>query len=364
MLFNGPPNGAKFTLDKEILEIVDTHKYLGITLTSKYVTNLYRKHFEYITEKARTKSAIISRHGFHEDGLRWQTAIKLYKLVIRPTLEYCAQTLSYSRYSQSSPLEHPSGFAKDLEHLQTQILKNLINCPRSTSPSVVRLFCGVEPLACRLEMLKLRYFWKTLKTPAGLVTSKILKHRMDNFLEHNKGFAHEAFNICCKYNVLHLWHGNAANHKNPLLAIRRIIIAQNLRKDFEIGRTKKCSFAKIFLSDPNFHQKNYQLPETFRQPDCFETPIERKKVVKAILHPCSYEQNCDLCDDSYKDKFHHFLTSCPRLTGYRKELYLRLTFYSFPKDLFPMNKTQFLERVLGHKKWRCCLAKFLTDTDF
>ena len=42
MLFNGPPNGVKFTLENEILEIVDTYKYLGITLTSKYVTNSNR----------------------------------------------------------------------------------------------------------------------------------------------------------------------------------------------------------------------------------------------------------------------------------------------------------------------------------
>ena len=164
--------------------------------------------------------------------------------------------------------------------------------------------------------------------------------------------------------MLHLWQSNAANHKNPFLAIRKIVLAQNLRKDLEIGRTKKCSFAKIFLSDLDFHQKNYQLPETFRQPDCFDTPNGRKRVVKAILHPCSYEQHCDLSEDTYKDKFHHFLTSCPGLSGYRKELYLRLTFYSFPKDIFPVTKTQFLQRVLGLKIWRCCIAKFLIDTDF
>ena len=150
------------------------------------------------------RAAVISRHGFHEDGLRLSTAIKLYKLVIRPLLEYCAQSLFYGRYSQPLQADTPCEFARDLEHFQTQILKRLINCPQSTSPAIVRLLCGVEPLACRLEILKLGYFWRILNGPENSIAHKVLTHRKNNFLAFNKGFAHEAFNICCKYNVLHL----------------------------------------------------------------------------------------------------------------------------------------------------------------
>ena len=209
--------------------------------------------------------------------------------MIRPVLEYCAQTLSYGRYSQPSLLSEAYGFAKELEQIQTQILKTIINCPHSTSPAIVRLFCGVEPLACRLEILKLRYFWKLLNGPVNTTTFKILQYKKDNFLAFNKGFAHEVFNICCKYNILYLWHGNSANHINPLRAIKRIIISKNLREDLEKGRPKKCSFAKIFLHNPFAYQKNYHLPEPFCQPDLFETPNGRKRFVKGLLHPCSYK---------------------------------------------------------------------------
>ena len=157
MILNGPSRSVKFKLNDRILELVESYKYLGVTLMSKYVSNLFRIHFHEILERARTKVAIIKRHGFHEDGLRLQTAIKLYKLQIRPVLEYCAQALSYDRYSKPSDLESSTGFAKELEHLQTQVLKALINCPHATSPAILRLFCGVEPLASRLEILKLRY---------------------------------------------------------------------------------------------------------------------------------------------------------------------------------------------------------------
>ena len=206
MIFNGPAKSSIFTLNGKVLDIVDSHKYLGVILSSKYVTNLFRSHYTSILERARVKVALIKRHGFHEDGLRLKTAINMYKLVIRPLLEYCAQSLSYGRYSHPAQLDVHTDFAKELEQFQTQTLKMLINCPRSTSPSVVRLFCGVEPLTCRLEILKMRYFWRTLNCPKDTIPNRILTYRRKKFLDFNKGFAHEAFNICCKYNLMHLWH--------------------------------------------------------------------------------------------------------------------------------------------------------------
>ena len=123
MVFNGSPNKTVFKLNGVQLDIVESYKYLGITLTSKYVTNLFRQHFTSIIDRAKTKAAIIRRHGFHEDGLRFKTVIKQCKLVIRPVLEYGAQALTYNRYSQPAQLGAPCGFAKELDNLQTQILK-------------------------------------------------------------------------------------------------------------------------------------------------------------------------------------------------------------------------------------------------
>ena len=364
MVFNGPSNGLIFTLNKVKLKIVDTYKYLGIVLSSKYITNLFRHHYDKITEKSRIKSAILKRHGFHEDGLRLNTAIRLYKLVIRPVLEYCGQTLSYGRYRQRALGAEPNSFVRKLEHVQTQILKNLINCPRSTSPAIVRLFCGVEPLACRFDLLKLRYFWKTLKCRTDSITQKVLKYRKEKFLGFDKGFSHEVFNICSKYNLLHLWHGNEASYKNPLYAIKKIIVSQNLQKDLEIGKKKKCSFASIFLSNPKEYQKNYHLPEIFRQPNCFDTPNGRKRVVKTLLHPCSYEEKCSLCGIIYTDKLSHLLTSCQCVCGYRNEFFLKLNLYDFPKSQILACKENFLGLILEKKIWIKCLSKFLIDVDF
>ena len=125
MVFDVPAKGVEFKLYGDTLEIVESYKYLGVTLTSKYVNNLFRAHFSTIIERAKVKAGIIRRHGFHEDGLRLKTAVKMYKLIIRPVLEYCAQSISYSRYSNPPQLEVPADFSKELEHLQTKILKTL-----------------------------------------------------------------------------------------------------------------------------------------------------------------------------------------------------------------------------------------------
>ena len=190
MILNGNPKNVKFTLDNVVLEIVSTYKYLGVVITSKYVTNLFKGHFDYILEKARVRAAAIRGLGFSKNGLRVKSSIRLYKLLIRPILEFCAQSLTYALYSQPYRSHQSSYYAKKLEHFQTQTLKTLINCPRSTSPAITRLFCGIEPLTCRLEILKLRYFWKTLHGPKDALTFKILTYRKERFFDFSKGFAH------------------------------------------------------------------------------------------------------------------------------------------------------------------------------
>ena len=207
------------------------------------------------------------------------------------------------------------------------------------------------------------YFWRILNGPTDAITYRLLKHRKDNFLGSNKGFAHEVFNICCKYNMLQLWHGNAPDKVNPLHFIKRTIISKNLRTDLETGRTKACCFASIFLSNPFTYQKNYHLVEPFRQPESFASANGRKRFVKALLHPCSYFKACPYCNQQQKDMLDHFLTTCSRLSELRKELYLRLAFYNLPRDRIPLNKNDALNLTLNNRILRNCLLMFLVDTD-
>ena len=110
-------------------------------MSTKKLANLYAEHFNVILDKARKRLWQIKHIGFSRDGLRPETALKLYKLLIRPILEYGAQVLTYtysyvnSIRSEVIGLDEISGFVKKFEHFQTQALK------KSFGSSKVNIFC-------------------------------------------------------------------------------------------------------------------------------------------------------------------------------------------------------------------------------
>ena len=83
-------------------------------------------------------------------------------MLVRPILEYGAQVLIYDHYYlkpkfvRTASLDREADFVKQLEQLQTKAIKFLLGCPESTSPAIVRLFSGLEPLSSRFDLLKLR----------------------------------------------------------------------------------------------------------------------------------------------------------------------------------------------------------------
>ena len=369
MPLNGANTQARFTMDGTVLDFVSTYKYLGVSLTSKYVTSLFKDHFQTILVKAKNRAAAIKGLGFSKNGFRVETLLRLYKLQVRPLLELCAQSLHYERYSKPSQPNVVGGFAKKFEHHQTQQLKTLINSPRSTSPSIVRLFCGTEPITCRLEFIKLRYFWRTLHGPTDSLSYKILKQRRENFFDSSRGFARDVFNICAKYNIMHIWNalpppGRLNLRLNVLHYIKRIITSQNLRKDLEDGRARNCCFTKNFLINPFCYQKKYHIVHPFRQANCFSSANGRKRFIKALLHPGTYLDSCPLCGEHTNDICEHMLTKCTRIPDPREKLRRKLILYDYPQTHFPLTKTTIIEHSLTNRLWRKCFAEFLTEVDF
>ena len=161
-------------------------------------------------QKAERRLQCIRHYGFHKDGLRTETSVRTYKLLDRPILEFGSQVLIYRNYfivsktRKSIDIAELTAHAKKLEHFQTQLLKRLLNCPRHVPPTIVRLFSGVEPLTARLDLLKLRFFWRLLKTKKLSVSKTVYDFKKKRFLSSSKGFLHEVFNLCCMYNAINI----------------------------------------------------------------------------------------------------------------------------------------------------------------
>ena len=95
--------------------------------------------------------------------------MKLYKLLIRPILEFGAQIVSYSKTHLLR-----------LERFQTQALRSLLGLRFNVKASVVRLLSGVEPVSARLVLFKLNYFYKIRSLPETSILHSILKSHMGN----------------------------------------------------------------------------------------------------------------------------------------------------------------------------------------
>ena len=87
-------------------------------------------------EKAKRRIQCLNHLGYHSDGLRQETAIKMYKVLVRPWLENGAHVISYKRYYLRSSKAMASVdklpfFMKELDHFQIQVLTTLLHGPRN-----------------------------------------------------------------------------------------------------------------------------------------------------------------------------------------------------------------------------------------
>ena len=207
MTLNSPRKDVDFKLGKTILKKITMYKYLGVVFSNKRLTSLYTHHFRRVIEKAEKRLNCIRHFGFDSDGLRPATCIAMYKVLVRPILEYASQVLSYRHYyftslGKSRKIFEPTDFLLKLEEFQNRTLKRLIPCPKSTPCCLLRLLTGTISLYAYIDILKLRYFWKLTHSGSKSYAHDIYSFKRKNFLDSNIGYVREIFNLCCEYKMM------------------------------------------------------------------------------------------------------------------------------------------------------------------
>ena len=135
-----------------------------------------------------------------------------------------------------------------------------MSSPKNTPPAVVRILTGTMAISARVDILKLRYFWRLMHAGGDNIAHIVYKEIRKNFLEGAVGYIHEIFNICCKYGSINIWHGKCPEKVNPLNRIKRIVEAHHLQLDLEILRQSNCAYSTLRI----FKDKRYTL-ETWLQ---------------------------------------------------------------------------------------------------
>ena len=257
-------------------------------------------------------------------------------------------------------LDVRTDFVKKLEQFQTKCLKTLLGCPSSSSPAIVRLFSGVEPLSSRFDLLKLRYFWKISHGDEYNVAFKVYNLRRKKFYGIKYGFVHEVLNLCCKYDVIDFWHGKVRGGINPKNYIRKKILNYNLKLDLKVGRSKSCEFSKVYLKNVFMYQDDFHMVKPFKIFNFFTSVKARSLIIKVLLYPCVFLVNCEVCGNSFYDIFDHYINTCRYLANQRQHLRRMLNFYNFPK-IFLLKREKFFATCLEKKTWMKCLTDFLED---
>ena len=357
LVLNTRMKGLSFHLQGKKLEIVTKTRYLGVTLSRSRLTSLYGRHIANVLERAEARANALRHAGFQKDGLRPETSTRMYKALVRPILEYAAGALSYKHYyyteRKSVDVEEPPVMVKRLEKLQNKVLKKLIPCPKNTPPAILRLITGTMPISARIDMLKLRYFWKLHHAQRDNVAHLVYKGLRKNFLKGAVGFVHEVFNICCKYSRIDIWHGICPPKINPLAMIKKMVVTYHLKKDVEAAQKSNCGYTALKV----FKGKTYSFEPWLSEIGRFESTMHRRTFLYSLLDSSNYERTCRNCGTTATDIVKHGLTECTRVASQRKKFILLMSFYNAPEGLDITSKHDVFKAAMGKK----CLLKVVCE---
>ena len=343
------------------------YKYLGVLLSNKRLTSLITTHVSEILKKAERRVNCIRHLGFQRDGLRPATSVTLYKKLVRPILEYAAQVLSYRHYyyyskhtDDRSLLRVDEHIAK-LEAFQNRILKMVIPCPKNTSPAILRLFTGCMPIAGRIEMLKLRYFWRISHATDDNLAAVILNFKRKEFHTSKIGLIHEVFKLCRKHNCLDVWLKIRRPKENPLNSIKRAVELHYLKTDQEKCLQSTCTYSSFRRVRGLFNAKKYIFDDFFRQIGLFSGTGGRLSFIFALLDRCNFERTCPKCHTGSHNIVQHALGECSRAGLLRLRLQIKLKFYNMPPTIDVKSKEELFSLALSSKRiFLKILCEFLT----
>ena len=213
-------------------------------------------------------------------------------------------------------------------------------------------------MSSRIDMLKLRYFWKLHHAQNDNIAHVVYKGLRKNFLCGSVGYVHEIFNICCKYDRMDIWHGSISNtvalKVNPLARIKRMVESYHLQKDLETARKSTCLYATLKI----FKNKKYIFEPWLKHIGRFHSTDHRRTFLYSILDASNFNRTCRNCGSTtVRDMIHHGLTDCPGLDSQKRIFQMLMNFYNAPRDIDLTKKTEVFRAAMRKK----CLLKVVCN---
>jgi len=144
MIFGNSDEEVKITIEGSVVEKVNSYKYLGVILDVNLDFGL---HVEHAVAKARRASAKVSSLIDGRNGLPVHIGIDLYKVLVRPHLEYALPVWA-------SICDED---LRKLEDLQLQCIKRVLGT-KAHSSSAIGVISSVIPFGIRKRELCCREY--------------------------------------------------------------------------------------------------------------------------------------------------------------------------------------------------------------
>ena len=315
--------GLHWTLGSEKLEIVKTYKYLGVNMGQTVGLGSRESPFkEYhlrILASAKVRLGMVKHLGLSKDGLRPLTAIRLYKTLVRPILEYAAAVI----------MRTPAQLA-ELEKFQVQALKSLLGLTFSTRSSAVRLLTAVVPIRARFAYLRSKYFLSLRAMDRDRIVSRVFRYK---FIRTQGAFCEEVSKVLHQHDLSQ--HCTLAADSD-LTKYHAYIFKKSIyssaynedRRDMSTS-TKSALFYRIL--DPEVSYST-ALPHPLCSAIGSEPRGTRSSFFKALMGThysnfggviCGVENRCcNFCGSSVRDSVNplqHALFRCPHWYPERKQ---------------------------------------------
>lgn len=133
----------KIQVSQKKIEIVNSTKYLGVTIDKKLNFN---KHFETIFDKVNNRMNIMKVLMSPKNGCHPQSALNIYKAVVQNFIQYAAPTITNTSKSN----------LQKLQVLINSCLRKVSGCTRSTPINTLTAITSISPIYFTLENIILR----------------------------------------------------------------------------------------------------------------------------------------------------------------------------------------------------------------
>ena len=158
--------GRELQVPQTDKELIEHAKYLGVVLDPRLT---WRVHLERVRSKAIKRMELLLRITNNRSGARHNRVILLFRICVRPSLEYaCVIWNDASEHLKTSLIDS----------IQHRVLARAMGVRRATSREALEVESGVEPLELRRRMLTARTYNRLIAGSSRI--SKVLdrhKHK-------------------------------------------------------------------------------------------------------------------------------------------------------------------------------------------